>query len=181
MPGLLSHRQDEGVDFELFSNTILKFTSVLVVVIVLLAINVGQKLDHIISTNRFSGGSARPQLYLGAYQTDNYIENGIESPIRVGLASPSFAQTPTRVTEAGTVPINDSNTFSGRYLGSVHQALTLLSGILPGSMPVNGTETPLVVPNYSKKHLVYKDKDGKSITVPPSEDLAKGILRLWSD
>ena len=43
------------------------------VVLVLLAINVGQKLDQVISPYRFSGGLARPQLHLAAFETDKIV------------------------------------------------------------------------------------------------------------
>jgi hypothetical protein len=131
MPGLFSNHRGDDIDFELFSNMVLKFSAVLVVVLVLLAINVGQKIDQIISINKFSGGSTRPQLYLGAYRTDD-IASG--TPITLVLESPSFALTPTTVSEQGTVSIRDSDTFSGRYVGSPAAALALLAGISPGSI-----------------------------------------------
>ena len=53
MPGFISKPHGEDLDFELFSNIVLKFTAILMVVLVLLAINVGQKLDQIISPYRF--------------------------------------------------------------------------------------------------------------------------------
>jgi hypothetical protein len=169
MPGLFSNHRSEDIDFELFSNMVLKFSAVLVVVLVLLAINVGQKLDQIISINRFSGGTTRPQLYIGAYRTDGNELNNIHSPITVSLESPSFEQTPTKVTEEGTVvSINDSDTFSGRYSSSPIIVLALLAGISPGSILVNGQQTPFVVPNYSTKNFIYKNANNTSIRVPPS-------------
>src|SRR3954452_8555589 len=103
MPGLFSDHRGDDIDFELFSNVVLKFSAVLVVVLVLLAINVGQKLDQIISVNKFSGGSTRPQLYLGAYRTEDISLENVNQPVTLVLESPSFALTPTKVTEEGTV------------------------------------------------------------------------------
>lgn len=177
MPGLLSKRNSDDVDFELFSNTILKFTSVLMVVMVLLAINVGQKLDHIISTYRFSGGSARPQLYLGVYE----IENSNRT-ISVAFTSPSYEQAQTKVTEdLKTVPVLESQTISGHFSGPVYSALELLAGISPGSILVDGKQTPFVVQNYSNKTVVYRDKDNKTrVGTKPSHDLTLNFLKLWS-
>jgi hypothetical protein len=119
------------------------------VVMVLLAINVGQKLDHIISTYRFSGGSARPQLYLGVYE----IENSNRT-MAVDLISPSYAQARTKVTEDfKTVPIDASQTISGHFSAQVYSALSLLAGVSPDSMLVDGNQTPFVVQNYDNKNL----------------------------
>src|SRR4051812_29136671 len=144
MPGLFSHHRDDAIDFELFSNMVLKFSAVLVVVLVLLAINVGQKLDQIIAINKFSGGSTRPQLYLGAYRTEDSAFQNLNQPITLVFESPSFALTPTKVTEEGTVSINEADTFSGRYTGPPAAALALLAGISPGSIVVKGQYTPFV-------------------------------------
>ena len=85
MPGLISTRHNDDVDFELFYNTISKFTPVLMGVMVLLAISVGYKRDDIISTYRSSGSSVRPQSYLGVYG----IENS-NSAFSVEIISPSY-------------------------------------------------------------------------------------------
>ena len=85
MPGLISTRHNDDVDFELFYNTISKFTPVLMGVVVLLAINVGHMPDHIISTYRSIGSSVRPQSYLGVSE----IENS-NSAFSVEIISPSY-------------------------------------------------------------------------------------------
>lgn len=94
MPGFISKQHGEDLDFELFSNIVLKFTAILMVVLVLLAINVGQKLDQVISPYRFSGGLARPQLHLAAFETDNRRD---EVKVMVGLFSESYAKAATYV------------------------------------------------------------------------------------
>ena len=86
MPGLISTRHNDDVDFELFYNTISKFTPVLMGVMVLLAINVGHMPDHIISTYRSIGSSVRLQSYLGVYE----IENNSNSAFSVDIISPSY-------------------------------------------------------------------------------------------
>jgi hypothetical protein len=181
MPGLFSNRRGDDIDFELFSNMVLKFSAILVVVLVLLAINVGQKLDQIISINKFSGGSTRPQLYLGAYRTDDFASGNVNQPVTLVLESPSSALTPTKVTEEGTVSINESDTFSGRYTGPPAGALALLAGISPGSILVNGQPTPFVVPIYSTKGFIYKNQANTSLRATQSNELALRFLRLWSD
>ena len=85
MPGLISTRHNDDVDFELFYNTISKFTPVLMGVVVLLAINVGDMPDHIISTYRSIGSSVRPQSYLGVSE----IENSNRA-FSVDIISPSY-------------------------------------------------------------------------------------------
>ena len=85
MPSLISTQHNVDADFELFSNTISKFTPVLMGVVVLLAINVGHMPDHIISTYRSIGSSVRPQSYLGVSE----IENS-NSAFSVDIISPSY-------------------------------------------------------------------------------------------
>jgi hypothetical protein len=179
MPGFISKPHGEDLDFELFSNIVLKFTAILMVVLVLLAINVGQRLDQIISTNRFSGGLARPMLYLGAYAVENVSEG---RKLAVGLLSASFAAADTYVSASGTtVTRDDTETISGRYYDTPYFILELLAGISPGSIIVDGKQTPFVIPNFVNKALVYEDKDKKTRRAAPSEQLAKRFLKLWSN
>src|SRR6202035_3266103 len=125
MPGFISKPQGEDLDFELFSNIVLKFTAILMVVLVLLAINTGQKLDQIISTYRFSGGSARPQLYLSGFEAPNGRNN---SNTVVGLYSVSFVQAAIKVdpNTHETVPDGDA-TFAGRLNARPYYALLTLA------------------------------------------------------
>ena len=98
MPGFISKPQGEDLDFELFSNIVLKFTAILMVVLVLLAINVGQKLDQIISPYRFSGGLARPQLYISAFESPDLRD---DQTITIDLWSASYAKARTYVDASG--------------------------------------------------------------------------------
>src|SRR5208282_3747959 len=180
MPGFMSKPHGEDLDFELFSNIVLKFTAILMVVLVLLAINVGQKLDQIISPYRFSGGLARPQLYLAANETENRRD---DAKIIVGLFSESYAKAATYVDLATreTVTRSETETISGRYYAAPYFSLALLAGVSPGSIPIDGKQTPFVVPNFSTKNYIYLDKANASRRVPASEQLARNFLKLWSD
>jgi hypothetical protein len=181
MPGFISKPQGEDLDFELFSNIVLKFTAILMVVLVLLAINVGQKLDQIISPYRFSGGLARPQLYLGAYAPENWIN--VSQTMTVTLYSASFFEAQTIVDpKTGVVASKrETETFSGLYGGSPYYALALLAGISPGSIPIDGKQTPFVIPHFTTKTMFYHDKANNSRFSPPSEQLAHNFLTIWSD
>jgi len=180
MPGFISKQHGEDLDFELFSNIVLKFTAILMVVLVLLAINVGQKLDQIISPYRFSGGLARPQLYIAAFESPDLRD---DQTITIDLYSASIAKAHTYVDASGkTVAFDpEAETFSGTYGGSPYYALALLAGISPGSMPINGKQTPFIIPNFTDRHLIYFDKTKNRRRVPPSEPLAHNFLTLWSD
>jgi hypothetical protein len=180
MPGFISKPHGEDLDFELFSNIVLKFTAILMVVLVLLAINVGQKLDQIISPYRFSGGLARPQLYVAAFEAPDFRD---DQTLQINLYSASYAKARTYVDASGkTVAFNpEEETFSGVYGGSPYFALAVLAGISPGSIPINGKQTPFIIPNFADKHFIYNDKTKNRRRVPPSEQLAHNFLTLWSD
>jgi hypothetical protein len=181
MPGFISKPHGEDLDFELFSNIVLKFTAILMVVLVLLAINVGQKLDQIISPYRFSGGLARPQLYLGAYALENWIN--VEQTMAVTLYSASFFEASTVVNRTtGEVGSKvETETFSGMYGSQPYTALALLAGISPGSIPIDGKQTPFVVPHFTTKTTFYHDKGNNSRYGPPSQQLAHNFLKIWSN
>jgi hypothetical protein len=179
MPGLISKPHGEDLDFELFSNIVLKFTAILMVVLVLLAINTGQKIDQIISPYRFSGGSARPQLYYTAYETPGGRNN---AKMTIGLFSPSFAQTTATKIDPNTretLPVGDV-TFGGRYYTRPYYALLLLAGIAQDALPVNGQQSAFVVPNFDMKGYVYTDKTNRNRNSPASEPIGRGFLKLWS-
>jgi hypothetical protein len=181
MPGFISKPHGEDLDFELFSNIVLKFTAILMVVLVLLAINVGQKLDQIISPYRFSGGLARPQLYLGAYAPENWIN--VHQKMTVTLYSASFFEASTVVDpKTGEVSSRrETETFSGLYGGNPYFALALLAGISPGSIPVEGKQSPFIIPHFTVKTIFYHDKANNTRFSPPSEQLARNFLTIWSD
>jgi hypothetical protein len=180
MPGLIGKPHGEDLDFELFSNIVLKFTAILMVVLVLLAINTGQKLDQIISPYRFSGGSARPQLYVTAYETPDGRNN---AKTTVALFSPSFAQAATRVDPktGETIPSQNEVTFGGRFYARPYFAMSLLAGVSQDALVINGQKTPFIVPNFDKKTYGYVDKAGKRRVTAASEPIARNFLKLWSD
>jgi len=152
------------------------------VVLVLLAINVGQKLDQIISPYRFSGGLARPQLYLSSYETENRPD---ALTMMVALYSESLALANTTVdpTTRKTVTRNEAETFSGSYFAAPYFSLSLLAGISPGSIPIDGKQTPFIVPHYMQNRgYFYWDKDDKMHRAPAAaEQLTRSFLTLWSD
>ena len=179
MPGLISKPHGEDLDFELFSNIVLKFTAILMVVLVLLAINTGQKLDQVISPYRFSGGSARPQLHYSAYQTPGGRNN---ANILISLFSPSFAQVTATKIDQNTrelIGVGDQ-TFDGRTYARPYYALLLLAGVAQDALPVNGQKTAFIVPNFDMKGFSYTDKANKYRNSPASEAIGRVFLKLWS-
>jgi len=179
MPGLISKPHGEDLDFELFSNIVLKFTAILMVVLVLLAINTGQKLDQVISPYRFSGGAARPQLYYTAYETPGGRNN---AKLTIALFSPSFAQTTETKIDPKTqetLPVGDQ-TFAGRYYSRPYYVLSLLAGIFQDALPVNGQQTAFIVANFNTKGHVYTDTGNKNRSSAASEPIGRSFLRLWS-
>ena len=178
MKSLFSQSNNSDIEFELFSNVVLKFTAILMVVMVLLAINVGQKLDTLISPSRFSGGSARPQLYIGAWRLPDFkSDNSDYNSLYFSLFSPSLANASTTIKDGKLNSIINGETFSGMNEGSALDILNLLAGIDPGFLLVDGIKSPFIVPNFTEKMLFG---DGYN-NVPPSRDIAISILRLWSD
>jgi hypothetical protein len=152
------------------------------VVLVLLAINVGQKLDQIISPNRFSGGLARPQLYLASFETENRRD---AVKLMVALYSESLAEANTTVDPVTrkTVGRNATETFSGSYFAAPYPMLTLLAGISPGAIPIDGKQSPFIVPHFAQtRGYFYWDKDDKMHRAPAAEEqLTRNFLKLWSD
>jgi hypothetical protein len=183
MPGFISKPHGEDLDFELFSNIVLKFTAILMVVLVLLAINVGQKLDQIISPYRFSGGLARPELYLASFETDNRRD---AVKMMVALYSKSIAEAITTVDPATrktvSQPGHETETFSGSYFAPPYPMLTLLAGISPGSILIDGKQSPFVVPHFTQERgYFYWDKDDKMHRTPAlQEQITRNFLELWS-
>ena len=41
-------------------------------------------------------------------------------------------------------------------------ALGLLAGVSPGSLAIDGKQTPFVIPNFNPKGFFYRDKDDKT-------------------
>jgi hypothetical protein len=180
MPGLISKPHGEDLDFELFSNIVLKFTAILMVVLVLLAINTGQKLDQVISPYRFSGGSARPQLYYSAWATPGGRNN---SRTTIALYSTSYAQANDLYIDPATNETHSSTeavSFGGRFYARPYFALEVLDGISQDAFPVNGQESPFIVANFDPKGYSYIDKTNKKRTTPASEQIGRGVLKLWS-
>ena len=113
MKGIFNQPHGEDVEFELFSNIVLKFTAILIVVMVLLALNVGQKLDSLISPNSFSGGMARPAIYIGAWDyNDSRAKQDDRGGFEIQLLSPSF--------EAATTEVRNGEIFSSVEIGRAH-------------------------------------------------------------
>ncbi len=101
----------------------------------------------------------------------------------VGLFSESYAKAATYVDPVTrqTVARSETETFSGRFFNPPYFSLSLLAGISPGSIPIDGKETPFVVPNFNTKGYIYLDKANNNRRIPPSEQLANNFLKLWSD
>ncbi len=179
MKGIFNQPHGEDVEFELFSNIVLKFTAILIVVMVLLALNVGQKLDSLISPNSFSGGMARPAIYIGAWDyNDPQINQEDRWHYQITLFSPSLEAASTYVKDGQVFSSVEGETFSGALNGSFYTILRILGAIHPGSFTVDGQATPLVVPHTTGKKLDING-DGK-LLLPPDPNLALRVLQLWS-
>ena len=84
-----------------------------------------------------SGGVARPQIYLGAYALNDWIN--ADARMVVSLYSASFFEAAT-VVDPDTGKLNtrrETETFSGWYGNQPYPTLALLAGISPGSIPID--------------------------------------------
>ena len=100
----------------------------------------------------------------------------------VGVFSESYAKAETYVDPATrkTVTKSEAELISGAYYTVPYFSLSLLAGVSPGSMQIDGKQTPFVVPNVSKKFYIYFDNSDTRRRVPPVEQLARNFLNVWS-
>ncbi|WP_372808327.1 hypothetical protein, partial [Pontiella sp.] len=183
-----SPADSEGV-FESFSDMVLCTVIVLITLVVVLALNVVEQLNVYIEPNHFSGGATRPWIYLQAQNAD-YSKTRSESLaldravyggnpfVMVNLFSPSSAQSTTTVKDGLTVSAREGQSFSGQCDLTAYNFLQLAAGIEPGTFPVGGDQTALLLPKFSHKSILLEPSDVDGYATEPNNELALKTMKL---
>jgi hypothetical protein len=178
----------EGI-YESFSDMVLCTVIVLITLVVVLALNVVEQLNVYIEPNHFSGGATRPWIYLQAQQSD-YSKTtspnlsmeravyGHHPFVMVNLFSPSSAQAATTVKDGRTVSAKEGHSFSGQCDLTAYNFLQLAAGIEPGSFPVQGNQTALLLPKFSHKSIMLESGVANGYMARPDNDLALRTMAL---
>ncbi|MDF7798168.1 hypothetical protein P4C99_01740 [Pontiellaceae bacterium B1224] len=183
-----SASDNEGI-FESFSDMVLCTVIVLITLVVVLSLNVVEQLNVYIEPNHFSGGATRPWLYVQAQQADYSKTTAAELSIEravyghhpfvmINLFSPSSAQAATTVKDGQTVSAKEGQSFSGQCDLTAFNFLQLAAGIEPGSFPVNGEQTALLLPKFSHKDILFESGIANGYTTRPDNDLALKTMAL---
>jgi len=178
----------EGI-YESFSDMVLCTVIVLITLVVVLALNVVEQLNVYIEPNHFSGGATRPWLYLQAQNADYSkttaehlaLERAVygEHPfVMVNLFSPSSAQSATMVKDGQTISAKEGQSFHGQCDLTAYSFLQLASGIEPGSFPVEGDQTALMLPKFSHKDILLEPGTANGYTTIPDNELALKTMAL---
>ncbi len=180
----------EGV-YESFSDMVLCTVIVLITLVVVLALNVVQQLNVYIEPNHFSGGATRPWLYLQAQNTD-YSKTSSEGLsleravygtrpfVTVNLFSPVTANSTTTVQDGQTISEREGQTFDGQCDLTAYNFLQLAAGIEPGSFPVAGNQTALMLPKFSHKGILVESGESNGYIAEPDNALAlKAMALAW--
>ena len=178
----------EGV-YESFSDMVLCTVIVLITLVVVLALNVVEQLNVYIEANHFSGGASRPWLYLQAQNADYSktssdrlsVERAIfgsDDYVLVNLFSPSSALSATTVKDGKTVSAKEGQSFHGQSDLTAYSFLQLASGIEPGSFPVDGNQTALMLPKFSHKSIVLEPGKVNGYSTTPENSLALKTMAL---
>ncbi len=180
----------EGI-YESFSDMVLCTVIVLITLVVVLALNVVEQLNVYIEPNHFSGGASRPWLYLQA-QDVNYSETTSERLaveravfddddfVLVNLFSPSSALSATTVKDGQTVSAKEGQSFHGQSDLTAYSFLQLAAGIEPGSFPVAGNQTALMLPKFAHKSIVLETGVANGYSAIPENELAlKAMALAW--
>lgn len=178
----------EGI-YESFSDMVLCTLIVLITLVVVLALNIVEQLNVYIEPNHFSGGATRPWLYLQAQSTD-YSQTtserlaveravfGSDDFVLVNLFSPSSANSDTTVKDGQIVSAKEGQTFLGQSDLTAHSFLQLAAGIDPGSFPVEGNQTALMLPKFAHKSIVLEPGKADGYSVSPDNALALKTMAL---
>ena len=177
----------EGI-YESFADMVLCTVIVLITLVVVLALNVVEQINVYIEPNHFSGGATRPWIYIQAQQAD-YSKTtshqlsmaravyGQHPFVMVNLFSPSSANSKTLVEDGLIVSAKEGQSFSGKCDLTAFNFLQLAAGIEPGSFPVKGNQTSLLLPKFSHKEIMLENRaDGYSIE--PDNNLALKTMAL---
>ncbi|MEE9369465.1 MAG: hypothetical protein V3V05_11485 [Pontiella sp.] len=178
----------EGI-YESFADMVLCTVIVLITLVVVLALNVVEQLNVYIEPNHFSGGATRPWIYVQAQNTDYAktsskqvaVERAIYGGkpfIMVNLFSPSSANSDTTVEDGQTVSAKEGHSFHGQCDLTAYNFLQLAAGIDPGSFPVAGEQTALMLPKFSHKSILLEPGTANGYTATPDNELALKTLAL---
>lgn len=178
----------EGV-YESFSDMVLCTVIVLITLVVVLALNVVEQLNIYVEPNHFSGGASRPWLYLQA-QNANYSKTtsehlaveralfGDDDFVLINLFSPSSALAATTVKDGQTVSAKEGHSFHGQSDLTAYHFLQLAAGIEPGSFPVEGNQTALMLPKFSHKKIMFEPNSPSGYSTEPENNLALKTMAL---
>ncbi len=181
------HDDDENV-FKTFTDCLFSICILLSLLVVILGINVSKKVEQLTSPNQFSGGITRPQLFVDAYTVDysktkadkySYARSAYASDpvVLFTFDSPSYASAKTKVNfegdTASIATVNEEQTISGRYIGTIDDFLGVAAGIDIGNFSVSNDTTAIVIPVFVNKYL---DFEPAGLKVNPSRDLAVKLL-----
>lgn len=180
----------EGI-YESFSDMVLCTVIVLITLVVVLALNVVEQLNVYIEPNHFSGGATRPWIYLQAQNADYSktssprlaVEREVygNNPfVMVNLFSPSSAQSSTIVKDGLTVSAKAGQSFLGQCDLTAFNFLQLAAGIDPGSFPVAGDNTALMLPKFSHKSILLESGVANGYYAKADNELAlKTMAMAW--
>ncbi|MEN8256009.1 MAG: hypothetical protein ABFR33_11135 [Verrucomicrobiota bacterium] len=178
----------EGI-YESFSDMVLCTVIVLITLVVVLALNVAEQLNIYIEPNHFGGGASRPWLYLQAQNADfskttaeklalERVVFGDSDFVIVNLFSPSSALAATTVEEGRTVAAKEGQSFHGQSDLTAYHFLQLAVGIDPGSFPVAGNQTALMLPKFSHKQIMLEPDIPNGYSAEPENELALKTMAL---
>ena len=185
-----SQPDSEGI-YESFSDMVLCTVIVLITLVVVLALNVVEQLNVYIEPNHFSGGATRPWLYLQAENADysnTTAENlhakreiyGNNPFVMVNLFSASSAHSTTKVLDGLTVSAKEGDSFHGQCDLTAYNFLQVAAGIDPGSFPVHGEQTALMLPKFSHKEILMESGNSSGYTVTPNNKYAlRAMAMAW--
>ncbi|VGO16698.1 hypothetical protein PDESU_05289 [Pontiella desulfatans] len=180
----------EGI-YESFSDMVLCTVIVLITLVVVLALNVVEQLNVYIEPNHFSGGATRPWLYVQAQNADYSkttsdrlaVERAVYGGhpfVMVNLFSPSSAHSETTVKDGLTVSAKEGQSFLGQCDLTAYNFLLLAAGIEPGSFPVAGNQTALMLPKFSHKSILLEPGKADGYAATPDNELAlKTMAMAW--
>jgi len=178
----------EGI-YESFSDMVLCTVIVLITLVVVLALNVVEQLNVYIEPNHFTGGANRPWLYVQAQNTDYSktstdrlsLERAVfgNSPfVMINLFSPSSALSKTTVRDGRTISSKQGQSFHGQCDLTAYSFLQLAAGIEPGSFPVDGNQTALMLPKFSHKTIALEPGKADGYSTRPDNKTALDTMAL---
>lgn len=177
--------------YESFADMVLCTVIVLITLVVVLALNVAQQLNVYIEPNHFTGGATRPWLYIQAQNTDYSqtssdrlaVERAVYGNlpfVMVNLFSPASAYSTTDVKDGQTVTTKQGQALDGQCDLTAYNFLQLAVGIDPGSFPVSGDQTALMLPKFSHKGILVEPEQSGGYTAMPDNELAlKTMAMAW--